>query len=69
MSTQTRTESSWRTPELLFSFAGHALVVGIAALLGVSHAVKDTRRPIVFNVAVVSAGSPLPLLNPKAQRW
>jgi len=45
---------------LLLSFAGHALIVGIAALLGVSHAVKDTRRPIVFNVAVVSAGTPLP---------
>ena len=53
-------ESSWRTPELLLSFAGHALVVGVAALLGMSHAVKDTRRPIVFNVAVVSAGTPLP---------
>jgi TonB family protein len=45
---------------LLFSFAGHALAVGIAALLGMSRAAKDTRRPIVFNVSVVSAGTPLP---------
>ena len=60
-----RAESSWRTPELLFSFAGHALVVGIAALLGMSHAVKDTRRPIVFNVAVVSPGTPLPKAESK----
>ncbi|MBM3330762.1 TonB family protein [candidate division WOR-3 bacterium] len=50
----------WRTPDLLLSLAGHALLVGIAALLGASHAVKDTRRPIVFNVSVVSAGTPLP---------
>ena len=55
-----RAERGWRTPELLLSFAGHALVVGIAAVVGMSHAVKDTRRPIVFNVSVVSAGTPLP---------
>jgi TonB family protein len=60
MSKPTRAESSWRTPELFVSFAGHALVVGIAAVLSISHAVKDTRRPIVFNVAVVSPGSPMP---------
>jgi TonB family protein len=59
MSTRTGTESTWRAPDLLLSIAGHVLVVVIAAVLGVSHAVKDTRRPIVFNVAVVSAGSPL----------
>jgi len=60
VSTQTRAESSWRTPELLLSLAGHALIFGVAAVLGVSHAVKDTRRPIVFNVSMVSAGTPLP---------
>jgi TonB family protein len=60
MSMPTRADSSWRTPELLLSFAGHALIVGIAAVLGVSRAAKDTRRPIVFNVSVVSAGTPLP---------
>jgi len=60
MTSRIRAESSWRTPELLFSLAGHVLIIGIAAVLGVSHAVKDTRRPIVFNVSVVSAGTPLP---------
>jgi TonB family protein len=60
MTARARTERGWRAPDLLLSFAGHALIVGIAALLGVSHAVKDTRRPIVFNVSVVSAGIPLP---------
>jgi TonB family protein len=50
---------------LLLSFAGHALVVGIAALLGMSRAVRDTRRPIVFNVAVVSPGTPLPKTETK----
>ena len=55
-----RAESSWRTPELLLSIAGHGLVVGIAMVLGVSRAVKDTRRPIVFNVSVVSPATPLP---------
>jgi hypothetical protein len=60
MGTPTRTASGWRTPELLFSFAGHALALGIAAVLGVSRPAKDTRRPIVFNVSVVSAGTPLP---------
>jgi len=60
MTARARTERGWRAPDLLLSLGGHALIVGIAALLGVSHAVKDTRRPIVFNVAVVSAGTPLP---------
>jgi TonB family protein len=55
-----RTERGWRTPDLLLSFAGHVLVIGIAAVIGMSHAVKDTRRPIVFNVSVVSDGTPLP---------
>ena len=59
------TERGWRTPERLLSFAGHALVVGIAALLGMSRATKDTRRPIVFNVAVVSPGTPLPKTETK----
>jgi TonB family protein len=62
---RTGAESSWRTPELLLSFAGHALVVVIAALLGISRAVKDTRRPIIFNVAVVSPGTPLPMTETK----
>jgi TonB family protein len=60
MSTPAKTESSWRTSELLLSLAGHALIIGIAMVLSVSHVVKDTRRPIVFNVSVVSAGTPLP---------
>jgi len=60
MSTPAKTESSWRTSELLLSLAGHALIIGIAMVLSVSRVVKDTRRPIVFNVSVVSAGTPLP---------
>jgi TonB family protein len=59
-STQARAESGWRTPELLLSIAGHALAIGIATVLSVSHVVKDTRRPIVFNVSVVSPATPLP---------
>lgn len=58
----------WRTPDLLLSFAGHALVIGIAALVGMSRAVKDTRRPIVFNVAVVSPGTPLPKTETKGTK-
>ncbi|MCX6841376.1 MAG: energy transducer TonB [candidate division WOR-3 bacterium] len=65
MSTQTRTESSWRTPELLLSFAGHVLVVGIAVLVTMGHVARDTRKPIVFNVAVVSPGTPLPATETK----
>jgi TonB family protein len=53
-------EGSWRTPELFLSLAGHALIIGVAAVLGASHVVKDTRRPIVFNVSVVSPATPLP---------
>jgi len=68
MSTRTRAERGWRTPELLLSFAGHALIVGIAALLSMSRVVRDTRRPIVFNVAVVSPGTPLPKTESKGTR-
>ena len=60
MSSGTRSDSTWRTPDLLLSFVLHAVIIGTAAALSISHVVKDTRRPIVFNVAVVSAGSPLP---------
>lgn len=56
----TRTEGSWRTPELLLSVAGHAIIIGIATVLSIGHVVKDTRRPIVFNVSVVSPATPLP---------
>lgn len=60
MTVRARTERGWRAPDLLLSLAGHALIIGIAVLLSVSRAVKDTRRPIVFNVAVVNPGTPLP---------
>jgi len=56
----TRVHGSVRAPELLLSFAGHAVVIGIAALLSLSRAVKDTRRPIVFSVSVVNPATPLP---------
>ena len=60
MTARARTERGWRAPDLLVSLAGHAVIIGVAALLSLSRAVKDTRRPIVFNVAVVSPGTPLP---------
>ncbi len=60
MNARVRTERGWRAPDLLLSLAGHAILIGVAALLSMSRAVKDTRRPIVFNVAVVSPGTPLP---------
>ena len=65
MTARARTERGWRAPDLLLSLAGHAVLIGIAVLLSVGHAVKDTRRPIVFNVAVVSPGTPLPKTEPK----
>jgi TonB family protein len=46
--------------DLVLSFLIHAAIIGAAAVLSISHVVKDTRRPIVFNVSVVSAGTPLP---------
>lgn len=53
-------ERGWRPSELLLSFAGHALVLGVAALLSIGRVARDTRKPIVFNVAVVNPGTPLP---------
>lgn len=46
--------------ELLFSFVGHAVALGIVALLGISHVARDQRRPMVLSVSVVSPGTPLP---------
>jgi TonB family protein len=60
MTARARTKRGWRAPDLLVSLAGHAVIIGVAALLSLSRAVKDTRRPIVFSVAVVSPGTPLP---------
>lgn len=60
MTPPARTESGWRSPELLISIALHAVIIGAAMVLSVGKVVKDTRRPIVFNVSLVSAGTPLP---------
>jgi TonB family protein len=46
--------------ELLVSFVGHALLIAVLAVLGAERVAKDTRRPMVLSVSVVSAGSPLP---------
>jgi TonB family protein len=46
--------------ELLFSFVGHAVALGIVALLGIAHVARDSRRPMVLSVSVVSPGTPLP---------
>lgn len=60
MTARVRTERGWRAPDLLLSVVGHVLIIGVAVLVSASRVVKDTRRPIVFNVAVVSPGTPLP---------
>jgi TonB family protein len=46
--------------ELVLSFAGHALVIGLAVVLTSTHVLRDERRPAVLTVQVVSAGTPLP---------
>jgi TonB family protein len=57
----TQAESNWRAPDFLLSLAVHAIIVGIIALVSIGHVVRDTRRPIVFSVSMVSGGgSPLP---------
>jgi TonB family protein len=56
----THAESGWRTPEMLLSIVGHVAIIGTAMVLSVTHAVKDARRPIVFNISVVSPATPLP---------
>ena len=60
MTIPARAESRWASPELLCSLALHAVAIGAATVLSVNRVAKDTRRPIVFNVSVVSAGTPLP---------
>jgi outer membrane biosynthesis protein TonB len=60
MTAHARTERGWRAPDLLLSLAAHAIIIGVAVLLSASRAVKDTRRPIVFNVSVVNPATPLP---------
>ena len=57
----TGAERSLRAPDLLLSFAGHLLVVGIVVLLGVGKIARDARRPVVFSVSIVGGGgTPLP---------
>ena len=57
----TRAESRWSAPDFLLSLAVHAIIVGIIALVSIGHVVRDTRRPIVFSISMVSGGgSPLP---------
>jgi TonB family protein len=46
--------------ELAFSFAGHALMFGVAFVLTSTRVISDTRRPITLSITVVSSGSPLP---------
>jgi TonB family protein len=65
MSPHTKSDSTWRAPELLLSFAGHVLVIGIAALASIGHATRDTRKPITFSVAVISPGTPVPQTESK----
>ncbi|GEM_PF-537059 len=60
MTSRTKSDSAWRAPDVLLSLVLHAIIIGTAAVLSVSRAVKDTRRPIVFTVSVVNPGTPLP---------
>lgn len=43
-------------PELLISFAGHAVLVAGIVLIGSERAQRDTRRPQVITVQILSAG-------------
>ena len=62
---RTRAESRWSAPDFLLSFAVHVIIVGIIALVSIGHVVRDTRRPRVFSVSMVSGGgSPLPQTGP-----
>jgi TonB family protein len=57
---RTNSQREHHAPDFLLSFAGHVLVIGLVFLVGATHAVRDTRKPIVFSVSVVSGGTPLP---------
>jgi len=46
--------------DFLLSFAGHAVILALAALLTTGRAARDTRRPEVLVVQMVSSGSPMP---------
>jgi TonB family protein len=55
-----RAESNWRTPELLLSLAGHVVLFAVVAALSAGRVLRDARKPVVFSISVVSAGSPMP---------
>ena len=46
--------------ELLLSFVGHAVVVAVLAVFGAATVARDTRRPMVLSISVVSPGTPFP---------
>ncbi len=61
--------------ELLISFAGHVVLVGLVGVLTANRVIKDQRRPITLSIQVVNPGTPLPktetqgpkLVEPKPQ--
>jgi TonB family protein len=53
------------TRELIFSFAGHALLILVAALAG-TRVSRDTRRPAVIAVQLPAGGTPQP--QPKVEK-
>ncbi|MFO7651425.1 MAG: TonB family protein [bacterium] len=53
--------------ELLFSFAGHALLILVATLAG-TRVVRDTRRPAVIAVQLPAGGTPQPQPQPKVEK-
>jgi TonB family protein len=55
------------TRELLFSFAGHALLILAASLVG-TRVARDTRRPAVIAVQLPAGGTPQPQPQPKVEK-
>ncbi|MEO0077635.1 MAG: energy transducer TonB [candidate division WOR-3 bacterium] len=46
--------------ELLISFAGHVVLIGLVGVLTANRVIKDQRRPITLSIQVVNPGTPLP---------
>lgn len=54
--------------ELLFSVAGHVVLVAVLGIVTAAKVTRDTRRPQVFQVKLVNPGTPTPTTKPeKAQ--
>lgn len=56
------------TRELLYSFAGHVLLIAIGALAGARIVARDTRRPAVIAIQLPAGGTPQPQPTPKTEK-